>query len=156
MTGWQDQWARIERWTERVRAVQQGQADYFLGTEHYRDEVFALFEGLWHLKDWLHNDPAVRVSKEDVDGWVFSETSPVLSLKAAKDVANGSKHLRLANPAVDAAQTRNDATFGGDNKHVFYIELARTGQEYDALTLAEMCTQDWRRFLALHNITAPS
>ena len=55
-TGWVHQWDRILRWRERVPVGQdEGRSDD-LGTERYRDEVFALVQAIWHLKDWLSNN----------------------------------------------------------------------------------------------------
>lgn len=152
--GWQDQWARMQRLTERVRASRDGPRPDFLGTEGYRDEVFSLFQAIWHFKDWLDNDPAVPITKQDVDAWVF--TAPTsLNLQAAHDLANGSKHLELTKPAVEASQGRNDATLhvGSGMQHVFYITIKKTGQEFEAVALAELCLADWRAFLAKYNLT---
>jgi hypothetical protein len=55
-TMWQDQWFRIMRWRTLVlRSREEPRTDRD-GTEGYRDEVFALFQALWHLKDWFTND----------------------------------------------------------------------------------------------------
>jgi hypothetical protein len=57
---WRDQWERIGRWRERVRTSRDDFRDDGLGTEGHRDGVFALFQSVWHLKDWIHNDPNVH------------------------------------------------------------------------------------------------
>src|SRR5690348_6159356 len=119
---WQDQWAQIERWRERVRQSRDdGRADG-LGTDGYRDEVFALFYAVWHLKDWLKNDPTLGTAiRQDVEGWVNANGS---SLTVIADVANGSKHLALSNPrAAGSRQTRNDVTIamGIGVLHTFYV-----------------------------------
>lgn len=144
---WQDQWARIERWAERVRASRDTPRPDGLGTEGYRDELFALFQAIWHLKDWLINDPALAVTKGQIEHYVFEQGH--LGLQAAHDLANGSKHLNLKKPAVDAAQIRNDAAIhvGAGVSHTFYIHLAKDDQEFEAVALAELCVEEWSVFL---------
>jgi hypothetical protein len=48
-TTWQDQWARIMRWRVLVLRTREMPRDDRDGTEGYRDEVFALYQALWHL-----------------------------------------------------------------------------------------------------------
>ena len=51
---WEGQWARILRWRNQVlRSREEFRDDRPEGTEAYRDEVYALFQAIWHLKDSL-------------------------------------------------------------------------------------------------------
>lgn len=130
---WQDQWNRILRWRDRLEQSQTGPRADWLGTEGYRDELYALFQAIWHLRDWLANDPDVPgVDRaRDLDRIIFDPDAPLRSLQAAHDLANGSKHRGVVRPAVDAAQIRNDATVhvGVGQQHVFYILIAGTREE---------------------------
>jgi hypothetical protein len=53
-TKWTDQWARIERWQRRVEEARDTWSE--AGTEERRDDLLALFESIWHLKNWIIND----------------------------------------------------------------------------------------------------
>lgn len=153
---WQDQWFRIDRWLARVRTSRDAARSDGLGTEGYRDEVFALFQSLWHLKDWFKNDssldPGVGPS---VETWIRDHGS---YLKAAADVANGSKHMSLKSPrSGGATQTRNDVTIhvGVGVGHKFYVDVPSIGGDIEAVELAERCLTEWRSFLDLHWLIAP-
>lgn len=154
-SSWMEQWCRIARWYERVRQSQTEVRGDGLGTEGYRDEVYALFQAIWHLKDWFINDDEVPVTKPEVHAWI-DERADVL--KVAHDVANGSKHMTLSRPwAGGSEQGRNDATIvvGQGVQHVFYIQDARNGQDWNALSLADQCLAEWRSFLEQHGLAEP-
>jgi hypothetical protein len=159
--GWEDQWARIMRWRERVRLSRDVGRTDGLGTEGYRDEVFALYQAVWHLKDWFKNDPALPASvRTSVEQWVADNGS---RLKVAADVANGSKHLTQTTKqqrAGGSAQTRNDVhlILGDDIRalHTFYVDDARTGGDSEALLLGDECLDEWRSFLAQNRLAEPA
>jgi hypothetical protein len=157
-----------------------------LSTEDYRDEVFALFQAIWHLKDWIIKSDSTLASK--VEPWIQKEGH---SLKVAADVANGSKHMVLdRHPrAGGSAHTRNDAfvvtgvsppqtfkvvdrsgpqevvrqavatvTMGLAAKHTFYL-VDRSGPqevEWEAVALADECLEEWRRFLQDQKVPIPA
>jgi len=145
---WTDQWERVGRWRERVRTSRDDFRNDGLGTEGYRDEVFALFQAVWHLKDWIPNDPNVPLTKSDVEEWLRDNA---IALRIAHDVANGSKHMLLTGGgwAGGAKQTRNDVTvaIGRGVRHVFYIRDSKRDLEYEAVELADMCVREWTGFL---------
>lgn len=155
-TGWQDQWYRILRWRERVRQSRDDGRSDALGTEGYRDEVFALFQAMWHLKDWLKNDPSFE-QLTGVEDWIVDHSSALL---VAADVANGSKHMTLSNPrAHESGQTRNDVHIhvGAWVKHTFYVTDNRplAPQDYEALHLADLCLREWTDYLRLCQVPVP-
>lgn len=161
-TSWSDQAARILRWRERVRKSRdEGRTDA-LGTEGYRDEVFALFQAIWHFKDWIKSDPRVdNALARSIESWISSRAD---FLKVAADVANGSKHMALsAGRAGDSAQTRNDVhilagagTGGGVVKHTFYITDRRSDSDHEAVALADLCIEEWREFLTENGLEWPN
>ena len=110
-TAWEDQWARILRWRERVRFSRDDWRNDGSGTEHYRDEVFALFQALWHLKDWLKNDPALPAPVGvAVETWIVGEGH---LLKVAADVANGSKHMTLDRMRAEGSSRQGTRRISG-------------------------------------------
>lgn len=157
---WQDQWQRILRWYRLVQRSRDEPSNHPEGTEGYRDQVFALYQALWHLKDWLKNDPMTRYGPSGagraVEGWI---TRSAHCLLIAADVANGSKHMAFRSQqdrrAGGAEQTRNDVTIavGRGVMHTFYIQDERPGgEEHEAVDLASRCIAEWREFLAAHNL----
>jgi hypothetical protein len=112
------------------------------------DTVQSFFESVYHLKDWLGNDPASGVTKADGDSLING--SQVLQL--CVDLANGSKHLKLTSSRtgdLSTAITRNDATVlarTGTSAHRFHVESADI--EYDVLQLAEAAVNEWASFLS--------
>jgi hypothetical protein len=155
---WTDQWLRILRWRERVRQSRDEMRTDGLGTEGYRDEVFALYQAIWHLKDWLKNDTTLDHDLGPaVEAWVNEHGD---LLKVAADVANGSKHMSQTpnqQRAHGSGQTRNDVwVFVGEGVRTkFYIEDARNGQDIEAVALADACLVEWQAFLKPWSLTPP-
>lgn len=89
---WDEQWDRVQRWRTRTERYRAGfDLDTPVDVREIRDDLHAAFQAVWHLKDWLVNDPQVVVTKRVIEKTV--DQTPELLLAA--DVCNGSKHLRL-------------------------------------------------------------
>lgn len=129
-----------------------------LGTEGYRDEVFALYQAIWHLKDWLKNDVALDPHlRQSVEAWVRADGD---LLQVAADVANGSKHMSQTaehQRANGSAQTRNDVAvvIGEGVRTTFYVEDARSGCDFEVVALADACLAEWTTFLERWQLTPP-
>jgi hypothetical protein len=155
---WQDQWQRIMRWRSQVQRGRDEPRTRSDGTEGYRDEVFALYQALWHLKDWLKNDPMTACGEGSAGHTVEKWIKTAHHLLIAADVANGSKHMmqtRAMTRAGGSEQSRNDVTIvvGRGVKHTFYIQDGRAGgAEYEAVDLADLCIAEWRPFLSAHQL----
>jgi len=162
---WRDQWARITRWRERVRRSRDEFRDDDLGSEGYRDEVFALFQAIWHLKDWLANDDSLSpaLGRGEIESWLSGNSvdpqEPKM-LHVAADLANGSKHLKLTRTprAAGSAQTRRDIQVfvGHGVSHTFWVTDARSGKDYEAVELADLCLAEWTTFLATRGLQTPA
>lgn len=144
---WLEQWNRVRRWYERFRETARGR-EHDRESEAYQDEVYAFFQNCHHLKDWLKNDDASRADVADVEEFV--SRSPDLLLCA--DLANGSKHLRLTRPRVDANTKvgRRDyaLTLGsGVPKIAAKYEVQAAGKTHDAFELATRCMKEWEEYL---------
>ena len=121
----------------------------------YTDEVLVLFMHLWHLKDWIKNDPSVPLAAREIEGWVEAKGH---YLKMAADLANGAKHLDLQNArAGGATQRGNDVTVyvGRGVSHRFRATDPRDGTEIEVVVLADRCLQEWQSFLDKHGMTRP-
>lgn len=153
---WTDQWYRIARWQDRVRRSRDDGRNDGLGTEGYRDEVFALFQAIWHLKDWLANDVSLpTVDQRSAERWIRASGN---MLHVAADIANGSKHMALKNKrAGGSEQSRNSLAVhvGLGVKHTFYITDKRTGTTHEAVALADACLNEWSIFLSQVGLHRP-
>ena len=142
---WRDQWERVERRLNDVRAVYRGAPG---GTPAAVDAVQSFFESVHHLKDWLGNDPTSPLTRADGDALIESSNE----LKLCADLANGSKHFGLTRTRtgdLGTDVTRNDATVfvgTGTSAHRFYIESR--GVELDVLDVAEVAVATWAHHLA--------
>jgi hypothetical protein len=83
-----EHWHRIERWRERLRAVPDDDTADFL------DFSIVVLLHCFAMRDWLLKsgvaDPQVRTLFDSAE------------LKVCRDLANGTKHLSISQPSVDA------------------------------------------------------
>lgn len=85
LAGWRDQYARMQRSFEKVRKTAHR------SSIDYDDDVLHFFMDCWHLKDWIKSDAKVD---PQVKGAIDQEIDRHLSLRIARTLANGWKHLK--------------------------------------------------------------
>ena len=157
---WKEQYERIIRGVARLEGSYSG----LTGLEHYdgahfadfRDAVIHVFQDILHLRDWLKNDPAVTVPAQDLDRLFSGNVAASRNLHAARDVANGSKHLVINSPSISAdtkvsrtgqiTWTPSGTMRDSPIKHSINIDLG-SGNFVDALDLARRCVDDLNGFL---------
>lgn len=88
---WEHQWLRILRWYHRtLHATGRETGVGYRDTEDFSE---ALCHAVWHLKDWLKNDPRQTVvDASEIEE--FANSNPALMVIA--DLANGTKHVQLS------------------------------------------------------------
>jgi hypothetical protein len=154
---WEEQWKRVGRWFERFSNTARGR-DHDRESDAYQDEAYAFFLNSFHLKDWLKNDPASSVAASDVEA--FISRSP--SLRLCADLANGSKHLTLTRPRVDAKTRvgRRDFSLvlGGGRlpRIAAKYEVEAAGKKRDAFKLATECMHEWTSYLEAKGLLSRS
>lgn len=158
MASWDEQWNRVLRWHERMRLIEKGVVPTN-PIDCYQDDVLAFFVSCYHMKDWLKNDPASGVSAPEVERFVASSRN----LKICGDLANGSKHLTIKRPRIDATTkvTRLVTTYsptvtigpvtaadlaGAKMISVVY-GIRASGRIHDAFAVATRCVGEWDAFL---------
>jgi hypothetical protein len=145
---WQEQWDSAGRWLEKTRAVYEGRAG---GAGEARDVLYACFQSIHHLRDWIKNDPGSGLTKPDLQGLPSSD-----DVKIVAEIANGSKHLKLTPAAgrdTSTSVTRADIDIDAGARQVrrrFYVDSR--GKRHDALELAERAVQEWDAFLRKHGL----
>lgn len=127
------------------------------------DSFYSLFLALYHLKDWIKNDPSVpktvgRAAEKLV------ESSSSIGLLA--DTANAIKHLRIGTRSKDRIRISKDAEpsiepilvgplgtypMGGFYGYSIVIET-KTGDDVEALQFALNCISEWETFLKSHSL----
>lgn len=146
---WESQWELVDRRLEGVREVYAGAPG---GTDIAIERVQLFFEAVYHLKDWIGNDPSVSVTKDQAEQLV----KRCLVLLICGDLANSSKHLKLTSTRTGDISTgikRNDVTvYAGTGTSAHTFEVLSHGQKYDVLELAEDAVDEWRDFLSRHGV----
>jgi len=150
----QEQFARMKRWYERIKKIDQGEPhdlSYInLPPDYYYDEVYAFFQNCYHLKDWIKNDDTVKLLKEDVEDFIKRHECMCL----CADICNSTKHLNLTRPPKSGQVPefkRRELSLrleGGPEPIIndkFFIET-KTGT-VNAFELASECVRKWGEFI---------
>src|SRR6266508_3133572 len=140
-TGWRAQATRLERWHRRLEAVA---SDPAASTEDRLDFFLTFCQNCYALRDWLEKDAAV--SKNDLDQLMVG----TYALRVCRDIANGSKHLTVTRPSVDANFSIGREYQGRGQPERWFV-IAGTDL-LDALALARDCRDAWNVFLGQHNL----
>lgn len=103
---WEHQWVRALRWYERTlnttgRVTGKGSLDA-------ADFSESLVQSVWHLRDWLINDPRIDLSSTQLKDFVLGD--PAMRLVA--DVANGTKHSWLTARRTNGLIVGHTSWFG--------------------------------------------
>lgn len=142
-----EQYQRTKRWYERFKSIDEGK-DNDRASEYYQDEIYAFFINCYHLKDWIKNDPASGINKDEIEN--FINKSENLSICA--DLCNGSKHLVIDNPRRDAQTKVDGRSFslglgGGSPRISVRYKVGLKDRINDAFDLATKSLKEWEDFL---------
>lgn len=138
MRAHREQFNRVLRFLARIQGEERNAVDY-------DDDLWSFFQNVWHLKDWVRNDPSIPKDVRDrvVDS---AESSEVLQVCA--DLANRSKHFKLTNKRKDAEVTsRNTTVFPGQGRpsESTHIVTLDDGTQLVAQELAVSAFQAWEK-----------
>jgi hypothetical protein len=118
------------------------------------DALFCFFQNCWHLKDWIKNDASLS---EDVRAALNGEAHANDFLLLCKDLANGSKHLKLTTPSRKrgALWYVSAMSLGETNIREEFAILP--GDEPDRVPMsaayfAKTAAQSWRMILTKHKL----
>ncbi len=65
----------------------------------FQDDMMNTFQAIWHVKDWVKNDPILSTAKYGAKQQAIiaaAHASPILKICA--DICNGTKHFKLTMP----------------------------------------------------------
>lgn len=158
---WEHQWVRALRWYERTldatgRETGKGSLDA-------ADFSEALVQAVWHLRDWLENDPRIALPSNELRG--FTVRDPALQLVA--DVANGTKHSWLNARRTNGVVVGHTAWFGSGDiddpdsiERVHITATIEVGEgESDHRELVDIAWDGlvaWRRWLEAAGLEIPA
>ena len=143
--GWEGQYHRMVRWVDRFKKID------FWGTQEeaiheYFDTMYACFQNIFFLKDWLKQDSTV--TNEDLNDFINNNKE----IGICRDVCNGTKHYDITNASVDKQ-------FGIIRSYNPYHESLGTskwsivicadGEIYKPHDLMIKCISLWNKFLSM-------
>lgn len=92
--GWLGQYNRMMRWVKRMESLHKLEYQSEMKTHDYYDTLYACFQNIFMLKDWLIED--TELTKSDLNQFVNSN----LEIGICRDICNGTKHFNVSNPSV--------------------------------------------------------
>lgn len=141
-----EQLQRAIRWRTRVAEAVEGHAMESADFDFYRfeDNAQALMQAIWHVKDWLRAGPGAW-SKQELEAYAHGTAA----LHVVRDLAVGSKHLRVDQPKTDASvlpgHVRWDLSSGRLAVDLFVMV---DGKAESVLGVADGGIAAWQEFLA--------
>jgi hypothetical protein len=155
---WEHQWLRAWRWHRRTLVATGRETGR--GSWDAEDFSEALAQAVWHLKDWLKNDPRQRkVSDQQIEE--FTKAEPVLLVLA--DLCNGSKHAFLKSSRAAGTRFGNAAWIGDGD----YDDETRIGRVYvtvstpafadfrEVVDVARLGLEAWATWLSANGLDLP-
>ena len=141
--GWIAQADRVLRWHERLVSSCTNSAST---PEERLDFLLAFCQNCYALRDWLEKDGAA--SKDQLDA-LMQSSQP---LRVCRDIANGSKHLKVDWPSVDPIFLIRREYCGPEIPERWFIIAG--DDLVDTLALASQCVDAWQIFLQDHKLMA--
>jgi len=112
---------------------------------------------MWHLKDWILNDPQFGASDQAA---LSKDIHATRCLLVCADIANGSKHLSLSRPRVGGALSEATGlhldTEQGICQEFYYVCCSDPADEFHGIeirTLLRRCRDSWRQIINRHYLS---
>ena len=84
------------RWAEKFSTLDKQQSGFNEKTHEYFDMMYACFQNIFFLKDWLKNDTII--SKNDLEEFINGNKE----IGVCRDICNGTKHYNITNSSIDS------------------------------------------------------
>ena len=115
------------------------------------DVVIFACQSMWHLKDWILNDPSFGAKDNEK---LKEEIHASRCLLICSDIANGSKHLSLVRSKTggrifDHTGTHLDPS-KGIFRELFYVVCADSQDEFHGMEVREFlrcCREQWQTLI---------
>lgn len=148
--------AQLERIDRLMKVIQSKDQISLSGGLDFEDIVMFACVCMWHLKDWVLNDPEFRPKDYNK---LKSDLHTEKSLLVCADLANGSKHLVLKNPKVGVAFADPDHTgllwrpSEGIYQTLHYIVCDDRNDPFHGMEIRDflaIARQAWERIINTH------
>lgn len=147
--GYKDQLRRIDRLMTVIES--DNLHDRISGLETIDIVIFAC-QSMWHLKDWILNDPSFCAANNKKE--LEREIHASRCLLICSDLANGSKHLRLNNRKTDAKLSETPGVQLDSSKGIFreiyYVWCDDYSDEFHGMEIRDLlrnCRDDWQKII---------
>ncbi len=141
---WIGQLQRTRRWHERLARAARGDG---YAEDDLADFGYAFFQNCFHLREWVQH--TANIPRADLDAFMGRE-----EMQVCRDLANGTKHLNITRPNVDArfsiGREYDPRSHFGYRLFVITDNEKTGGEKYDLFDLASRCLEAWEQFLAPH------
>ena len=148
---YKDQLERVDRLMTIVEADNQYE---LIGGLETIDIILFACQSMWHLKDWVRNDPLFGARNV---GELQKDIHASSCLRVCADIANGSKHLSLDRPKVGAQLWEHTGVHVEPAKGIFrdmyYVVCRDPLNEWHGIevgTLLRCCRDEWRSIINRH------
>ena len=119
------------------------------GIDEQHDILYACFQNIFSLRDWLHHDG--EVSNKLLNAFINEN----IEMQVCRDIANGTKHFNLSQASID-----DDFTIIREYEPFHKIlEVAPNrivvlagGHKFELKELAYRCIQLWEQFIKANNL----
>jgi len=136
--GWQGQLNRVHRWHQRLVS------SAITGSSDLEDFAFTFFQNCYYLRDWVEKTSNTDGADLDI---LFSQSR---ELQLCRDLCNGTKHLTISKPSIDA-NFSIAREYDPSCEHKYRLVVI-ADDKYDLLELADKCRREWESFLSEHAI----
>jgi hypothetical protein len=142
---------RAYRFRDRYHALIASQSSVpGLDFNDLEDFLWATFQNIWHVKDWLYHDPSV---KREVAHAAVKAAEAKQELLIAADMANGTKHFLLKNERVGAHDAAIQLVTNHDGTTSCHHEIRLTdGTRMRAIDAIDRAFDAWREILKNHGL----
>jgi hypothetical protein len=144
----------MRRWHARVEDITH-RPPLNLPDSHSTDEVYAFIQSVYHMKDWIKNDPALP---NKITGAVEKYINKTRCLGISADICNASKHATLTTSRSNESPDVKTRSFGlglmeGLTPAIYVLyQITADGGSVGLHTFAQECLDAWDAFLRQHGL----
>ena len=148
---------QVERIDRLMKIVEASDPYKVMNGLLFCDVLVFTCQSMWHLKDWILNDPNFGAADHAA---LSQEIHATRCLLVCSDIANGSKHLSLNRPKVggalsDATGLHLDTT-KGIFQEFYYVSCSDPADEFHDMeirTLLRRCRNSWEDIINRHYLS---
>src|SRR4029079_16322548 len=150
----QEQLERIDR---LLRIIESDNPYEMVSGLSFYDLVIFACQSIWHLKDWVLNDPHFGAKDHAA---LKVEIHSFRCLLVCSDIANGTKHLSLNHPKIGSTLSERKGitveTAKGIFKEFIYVACPDSADEFHGIevrSLLRQCRDCWTHILDKHYLS---